>query len=240
MTQTENQVVAYDVQQGVATLTMQSAPVNALSRALRVGLIDGIENASKDESVSAIVITSALPIFSGGADISEFSGGDLSPMLPEVLDKIENANKPVIAVLPGPAFGGGLEVALACHHRITFADNKVGLPEVNLGILPGAGGTQRLPRLADAQTALTMIASGKPTSVLKLPGVFDKISDKPEHLLEDTKAYLASLTADNAIKRTCDITLSMTDEVQAVFDAVTAQTKKAARGFFAPLKCIEA
>ena len=240
MTEMENKAVEYAVQHGVATLTMQSAPVNALSRALRVGLIGGIDNALRDDSVNAIVITSSLPIFSGGADISEFSGGDLSPMLPEVLDKIENASKPVVAVLPGPAFGGGLEVALACHHRITFADNKVGLPEVNLGILPGAGGTQRLPRLADAQTSLEMIVTGKPTSVLKLPGVFDKISDKPEHLLEDTKNYLQSLTPEKAIKRTSDIALTMSDETQAVFDAVTAQTKKATRGFFAPLKCIEA
>jgi len=240
MTEMENKVVSYAVEEGVAKLVMQSGPVNALSKALRIGLIDGVEQALSDDSVMAIVVTSSLPIFSGGADISEFSGGDLSPMLPEVLDKIENASKPVIAVLPGPAFGGGLEVALACHHRITFADNQVGLPEVNLGILPGAGGTQRLPRLADVQTALTMIASGKPTSVLKLPKVFDKISDKPEHLLDDTKQYLASLSPSNAIKRTSDIALEMTDEVQAIFDAVTAQTKKAARGFFAPLKCIEA
>ena len=240
MTEMENKAVGYTVQQGVATITMQSAPVNALSRAVRVGLIDGIESALSDDSVSAIVITSSLALFSGGADISEFSGGDLSPNLPEVLDKIENATKPVVAVLPGPAFGGGLEVALACHHRITFAGNQVGLPEVNLGILPGAGGTQRLPRLADPATALTMIVTGKPTSVVKLPGVFDKISDKPEHLLEDTKQYLASLNAENCIKRTSDITLTMSEEVQGVFDAVTAQTKKAARGFFAPLKCIEA
>ena len=240
MTEMENKAVSYAVEEGVATLIMQSGPVNALSKALRVGLIDGVDQALSNDNVKAIVITSSLPIFSGGADISEFSGGDLSPMLPEVLDKIENASKPVIAVLPGPAFGGGLEVALACHHRITFADNQVGLPEVNLGILPGAGGTQRLPRLADVQTALTMIASGKPTSVLKLPKVFDKISDKPEHLLEDTKQYLASMLPSNAIKRTSDIKLEMTDEIQAIFDAVTAQTKKAARGFFAPLKCIEA
>ena len=240
MTEMENKAVGYTVQQGVATITMQSAPVNALSRAVRVGLIDGIESALSDDSVSAIVITSSLALFSGGADISEFSGGDLSPNLPEILDKIENATKPVVAVLPGPAFGGGLEVALACHHRITFAGNQVGLPEVNLGILPGAGGTQRLPRLADPATALTMIVTGKPTSVVKLPGVFDKISDKPEHLLEDTKQYLASLNAENCIKRTSDITLTMSEEVQGVFDAVTAQTKKAARGFFAPLKCIEA
>jgi 3-hydroxyacyl-CoA dehydrogenase len=240
MTEMENKAVGYTVQQGVATITMQSVPVNALSRAVRVGLIDGIESALSDDSVSAIVITSSLALFSGGADISEFSGGDLSPNLPEVLDKIENATKPVVAVLPGPAFGGGLEVALACHHRITFAGNQVGLPEVNLGILPGAGGTQRLPRLADPATALTMIVTGKPTSVVKLSGVFDKISDKPEHLLEDTKQYLGSLNAENGIKRTSDITLTMSEEVQGVFDAVTAQTKKAARGFFAPLKCIEA
>lgn len=240
MSQMENNAVIYAVSEGVATLTMQNAPVNALSRDVRVGLISGIDSALADETVQAVVITSSLALFSGGADISEFSGGDLSPMLPEVLDKIENAYKPVIAVLPGPAFGGGLEVALACHHRITFAQNKVGLPEVNLGILPGAGGTQRLPRLADVQTALTMIATGKPTSVAKLPGVFDKISDKPEHLLADTRDYLSSLSPEDAIKRTSDITLELTDEVNAVFDAVIAQTKKAARGFFAPLKCIEA
>ena len=240
MTEMENNAVAYNVQQGVATLTMQNAPVNALSRAVRVGLIDGIEKALNDDSVNVIVVTSSLALFSGGADISEFSGGDLSPMLPEVLAKIENATKPVVAVLPGPAFGGGLEVALACHHRITFAGNKVGLPEVNLGILPGAGGTQRLPRLTDAATALSMIVTGRPTSVVKLPGVFDKISDKPEHLLDDAKQYIASLTPENAIKRTCDISLTLSEEVQGVFDAVTAQTKKAARGFFAPLKCIEA
>ncbi len=240
MTQAENNAVMYEVKDGVAKLVMQSAPVNALSRALRMGLIDGVTNALQDDSVSTIVITSSLPIFSGGADISEFSGGDLSPMLPEVLDKIEHASKPVVAVLPGPAFGGGLELALACHHRITFASNKVGLPEVNLGILPGAGGTQRLPRLVDAQTALTMIVTGKPTPVTKLPGVFDKISETPESLLADTRDYLSSLNGSNAIKRTCDITLSMDEKTQAVFDAVTQQTQKTTKGFYAPLKCIEA
>ena len=102
MTEMENKAVEYAVQQGVATLTMQSAPVNALSRAIRIGLIEGIESALNDASVKAIVVTSSLPIFSGGADISEFSGGDLSPMLPEVLDKIENANftEPCISIIP--------------------------------------------------------------------------------------------------------------------------------------------
>ncbi len=106
-------------------------------------MIEGLNNSLDDDSVRAIVITSSLPIFSGGADISEFSGGDLSPMLPEVLDKIENASKPVVAVLPGPAFGGGLEVAVACHHRVTFADNKVGVPEVNLGARKRLGEGER-------------------------------------------------------------------------------------------------
>ena len=161
MTQMENPAVAYAVQQGVATLTMQSAPVNALSRAIRVGLIDGIDKALNDNDIQAIVITSSLPIFSGGADISEFSGGDLSPMLPEVLDKIENASKPVVAVLPGPAFGGGLEVALACDIRIAEEHAVMALPEATVGLLPCAGGTQNLAILVGEGWTKRMILCGE-------------------------------------------------------------------------------
>ncbi|MFT5677170.1 MAG: 3-hydroxyacyl-CoA dehydrogenase, partial [Paraglaciecola sp.] len=183
MSQTENQAVKYQTQGNIALLFMQNPPVNALSKSVRVGLIENMKLALADESVKAIVISSELTLFSGGADISEFSGGDFEPPLPAVLDVIENANKPVIAALSGPAFGGGLEVALSCHYRVTFAANKVGLPEVNLGILPGAGGTQRLPRLAGVAQALDMIVTGRPVKAAKLPGVFDLIVEKPEDLL---------------------------------------------------------
>ncbi|MEP1871311.1 MAG: enoyl-CoA hydratase-related protein, partial [Paraglaciecola sp.] len=173
MNQNDLQAVAYEVidtpaSKKVATLWMQNPPVNALSKSVRVGLLENLNKAMADDSVDIIVISSKQNLFSGGADISEFSGGDLEPNLPVVLDAIEHSSKPVVAVLNGPAFGGGLEVALACHYRVTFASNKVGLPEVNLGILPGAGGTQRLPRLAGVQQALDMIVSGRPVAAKKL------------------------------------------------------------------------
>lgn len=241
MAEQVSDVVSYDVQQGMAVITMSNAPVNALSQAVRVGLIAGMDKALQDDNVHAVVITSSLALFSGGADISEFSSGNMSPMLPDVLEKIEQSSKPVFAVLPGPAFGGGLEVALSCHHRITFAGNKVGLPEVNLGILPGAGGTQRLPRLADVTTAVTMISSGKPTGVEKLPGVFDLVLPSADGAQEHIAAYVAkTLSSDQPIKRTCDVDLALTDEVQAVLAGAKAQVAKAARGFFAPAKCVDA
>ncbi len=239
MTGSDNAAVDYQVSDNVATITMKSGPVNALSQAVRVGLQDGVQQALSDDNVKAIVITSALPLFSGGADISEFKGGNLSPALPEVLDTIEQASKPVVAVLPGPAFGGGLEVALSCHHRITVKGNKVGLPEVNLGILPGAGGTQRLPRLTDAATALGMIVSGKPQPVTSLKGVFDVISDSPETLPADVADYLLSLTPENDVKRTCDIQIELDDETKTLFEQTRAQVAKTAKGFFAPEKCID-
>ena len=165
MSQVESQAVSYELiktptAHNVAALWMQNPPVNALSKSVRVGLIEHLNTAIADDSVELIVISSKQSLFSGGADISEFSGGDLEPNLPAVLDVIENSPKPVVAVLNGPAFGGGLEVALSCHYRVTFASNKVGLPEVNLGILPGAGGTQRLPRVVGPAKALDMMLTG--------------------------------------------------------------------------------
>ena len=185
-----SQAVVAEVQGNVAVLYMQSPPVNALSKSVRVGLIENINQALDNADVKAIVISSKLALFSGGADISEFSGGNLEPHLPTVLDVIENATKPVIAVLNGPAFGGGLEVALSCHYRVTFASNKVGLPEVNLGILPGAGGTQRLPRLAGVAKALDMIVSGRPEKASKLAGVFDLVVEDPTNLLSEAMAFV--------------------------------------------------
>ncbi|MEW9796610.1 3-hydroxyacyl-CoA dehydrogenase NAD-binding domain-containing protein [Alteromonas sp. CYL-A6] len=239
MTTPSENVVRYEVSGGIATITMNNGPVNALSYALRTGIQQSLRDAVADDAVEAIVITSALPLFSAGADISEFASGPKPPNLPDVLDEIEQAAKPVVAVMPGPAFGGGLELALACHYRVTVASNKIGLPEVNLGILPGAGGTQRLPRLTDAHIALNMIVSGKPESVLKTTGVFDKISDSLEHLKDDALAFIDSIKSQ-PVKRTCDITLTMDEKVSAVFDEVSAFTAKKMRGFFAPHKCIEA
>ena len=233
--------VKYHVQDDVALVGLNSAPVNALSKAVRIGVIDSVNEALSNDDVNAIVLYSTLPLFSAGADISEFSGGDLSPMLPEVLDIIEQASKPVIAAVTGNAFGGGLELALACHYRVTHSKNKVGLPEVHLGILPGAGGTQRLPRLADAKTALDMIVTGAPTSATKLGGVFDHIVDTPEQTVEAAVEFARKVVADKLpIKRVCDINVSFDEQTKALFAAYAEGVASKTRGFFAPGQCVKA
>lgn len=225
----------------IALLLMQNPPVNALSKAVRVGLIAEINAALEDDDIKAIVISSQQSLFSGGADISEFSGGDLEPNLPAVLDLIETANKPIIALLNGPAFGGGLEVALSCHYRVTFSDNKVGLPEVNLGILPGAGGTQRLPRLAGVAKALDMIVSGKPTAAKAIPTVFDLLVDDPKRLMREATAFVSEIIADGAkIKRVSDINIDPATAPAELFDQYRKGIAKQARGFFSPERCIQA
>ncbi|GAC34765.1 3-hydroxyacyl-CoA dehydrogenase NAD-binding domain-containing protein [Paraglaciecola polaris] len=236
-----SQAVVAEVQGNVAVLYMQNPPVNALSQSVRVGLIENIKQALDNDNVHAIVISSQLALFSGGADISEFSGGNLEPHLPNVLDVIENASKPIIAVLNGPAFGGGLEVALSCHYRVTFASNKVGLPEVNLGILPGAGGTQRLPRLAGVAKALDMIVSGRPEKASKLSGVFDLIVEDPSNLLSEAMAFVQKVIADGAkIRKTADVAIDKASAPDELFAQYRQGLKKQARGFFAPERCIQA
>lgn len=230
------------VQDGqLALVGLNSAPVNALSKAVRVGVIESIKKAIAEDSVSAIVLHSHLPLFSAGADISEFSSGDMSPMLPEVLDAIEQATKPVIAIVGGNAFGGGLELALSCHYRVTHAANKVGLPEVHLGILPGAGGTQRLPRLTDAKTALDMIVTGAPTSVKALSGVFDLIVDSPDKLESEAFAFAKQVVEQKMpVKKVCDIELSFSKDIETLFEQYAQGVAAKTKGFFAPSHCVKA
>ena len=146
----------------VAVLTVNNPPVNALSQHVREGLRDGVKQATADPGAGAIVIVCAGRTFIAGADITEFGKVPKEPGLHEVLDLIEGAPKPVVAAIHGTALGGGLEVALACHYRVGVATARFGLPEVKLGLLPGAGGTQRLPRVVGVEKALQMIVSGDP------------------------------------------------------------------------------
>src|SRR5499425_2496027 len=146
----------------VAVLTVDNPPVNALSQHVRKGLHDGIKQAIGDSAVQAIVIACAGRTFIAGADITEFGKPPVEPGLHAVLDLIESAPKPVVAAIHGTALGGGLEVTLACHYRVGVKSARFGLPEVKLGLLPGAGGTQRLPRVVGPQKALQMIVSGDP------------------------------------------------------------------------------
>jgi 3-hydroxyacyl-CoA dehydrogenase len=146
----------------VAVLTVNNPPVNALSQHVRQGLRDGVQQAIADGAVSAIVIACAGRTFIAGADITEFGKPPAAPGLHEVLDLIENSPKPVVAAVHGTALGGGLEVTLACHYRVGVKDARFGLPEVKLGLLPGAGGTQRLPRVVGVEKGLSMMVSGDP------------------------------------------------------------------------------
>ena len=163
----------------VAVLTVNNPPVNALSQHVRQGLNDGVQQAIADPTVSAIVIVCAGRTFIAGADITEFGKPPVAPGLHGVLDLIESSSKPVVAAVHGTALGGGLEVTLACHYRIGVKDARFGLPEVKLGLLPGAGGTQRLPRVVGVEKGLSMMVSGDPIradEALKA-GLIDEIAE---------------------------------------------------------------
>jgi len=163
----------------VAVLLIDNPPVNALGHALREALARRLTEAEADPAVQAILLLAEGRSFPAGADISEFGTPPRDPLLPDLCNRIESCPKPVIAAIHGTALGGGLELALACHHRIALASARVGLPEVTLGILPGAGGTQRLPRLVGAEAALRLMLTGKPVSAAEALtlGVVDRVCD---------------------------------------------------------------
>src|SRR6188472_4555962 len=146
----------------VLVVTSNNPPVNALGAAVRQGLVAAVEEAEADDAIKAVVIRCEGQTFFAGADITEFGKPPVMPWLPAVVDAIENCSKPVVAAIHGTALGGGLEVALGCHYRVADKSAKLGTPEVKLGLLPGAGGTQRLPRAAGVRKALEMTATGNP------------------------------------------------------------------------------
>src|SRR5437764_6882382 len=146
----------------VLIILSNNPPVNALGAAVRQGLVAAIEQAEADDAIKAVVIACDGQTFFAGADITEFGKPPVLPWLPQVVDRIEDCTKPVVAAIHGTALGGGLEVALACHYRVAVPSAKLGTPEVKLGLLPGAGGTQRLPRVAGVRKALEMCATGNP------------------------------------------------------------------------------
>jgi 3-hydroxyacyl-CoA dehydrogenase len=237
----------YQVHDDIAVITMSNAPVNALGHKLRLGLNDSINKAIADDKVKAIIITSAFShIFCGGADITEFSGGDdtKDPFLPDVCyDTIEGSPKLIIAAIEGGAFGGGFEITLACDYRFAGAKAKCGLPEVLLGIIPGAGGTQRLPRLIPVEKALTKIVSGSPTPATKLHemGAIDKIANGDQDFITEALAYTKSLIESDAPKRSCeDIVIDQASLPDDFFETFKAKIAPKSRGFVAPFKAIEA
>jgi len=196
------QLVRLDRRGPIAIATIDSPPVNALSAPLRAALKTAVDEAAADATVQAIVIAAAGRAFIAGADIGEFGKPPASPNLPEVLDTIEACSKPVIAAIQGVALGGGLEVALACHARVAAPAARLGLPEIKLGIIPGAGGTQRLPRLIGATKAFPMMLSGEPVVAEKAAelGLVDKV--EAGELVEAAAALALALAGEGAPPRT--------------------------------------
>ncbi len=231
----------------VAIVTLNSPPVNALSAAVRDGLADGFRQAIDDPSAKAVVLICQGRTFIAGADISEFAGAMKGASLFEVQDIIENSPKPVIAAIHGTALGGGLEVALCCHYRVAVPSAKCGLPEVNIGLLPGAGGTQRLPRIVGVEKALEMVTSGQHVGAKQCleMGLIDEIV--PEATLrESAVAFSGKVVAE---KRPLKKVRESNEKVEAargkpeIFEAFRKANARKFRGFKAPehnIRAIEA
>ena len=242
-----NDVTKLDVIENVGVLTLNSPPVNALSANVREGLDIGIKKAIENNDVQAIVIICEGRTFIAGADISEFGKEPKGPSLFEVQDIMENSPKPVIAAIHGTALGGVLEVALTCHYRIAVKSAKCGLPEVNLGLLPGAGGTQRLPRLVGVEQALKMVTSGLhlPAEQCLQSGLVDKLANNDD-LLNESISFAKEIIEENRpLKKVRDID----EKVRAargndeLFQNFRKSIERKTRGFLAPeynIQCIEA
>ncbi len=235
------EAVLYSLSGNVAVLTVNNPPVNALGQAVRQGLIEGLARANTDAAAQAVVIVGGGRTFIAGADIREFGKPPQAPDLNSVLAAIEASPKPVVAAIHGTALGGGLEVALSCHWRAAVPTAQVGLPEVKLGILPGAGGTQRLPRLVGPQMALEMITSGNPIAAKKAleVGVVDHVADGDVTAVG--VAFAAQVVAE---QRPLALVSQRNEKVTgidpALFEAFRKGMEKKAKGFFSPWRCVDA
>ena len=236
----------YTVQGPVALITLNNPPVNGLGLATRVALTDGLARALADEAVTAIVITGAGKAFSGGADITEFGSPKAfqEPNLLSVILALEASPKPVIAAVHSVCMGGGLELALGCHYRMAAPGCQVALPEVKLGLLPGAGGTQRLPRALGVEPALNMIVSGEPVKsehLLALPGqkLFDKLATSPDTMLAEALAFATEVANVRPLPLVRHLPCKH-PQGDAYFQFARNMVKGMAKHFPAPLKCIDA
>jgi 3-hydroxyacyl-CoA dehydrogenase len=224
----------------VLIILSNNPPVNALSTAVRQGLVDGIAEAEADSSVRAVVISCEGQTFFAGADITEFGKPPQQPWLPIVVDTIENCSKPVVAAIHGTALGGGLEVALACHYRVADPSAKLGTPEVKLGLLPGAGGTQRLPRIAGVRKALEMCATGNPIGAKEAfaCGLVDRLIEG--ELLPHAVGYAEEVRGVRPLPKSSERQDKLNACDPAVFDEFKKENARKFRGFDAPLKNLEA
>jgi len=237
-------VVSYELIDNIALITIDSPPVNAMGYAVRQGSWDAIDQFMTDKDAEAAVLICAGRTFIAGADISEFNAPPKDPWLPELVQKIEDCSKLIVAAIHGTALGGGLETAMGCHYRCAVTSAKVGLPESSLGLLPGASGTQRLPRLAGVQKALDMMISARPISAqdAKDNGVIDEIIEGD--LREGAIAFAKRLLSENAeLRQLSKLELDSSDITTEFFSDYRKQMQRQTRGFFAPeqiVKCVEA
>jgi 3-hydroxyacyl-CoA dehydrogenase len=237
-----NDKVKLDRHDVIGIITVNSPPVNALSAAVRGGIFECMKRAIADPEVKAIVLTCSGRTFIAGADITEFGKPPKSPDLDEVLTAIENSPKPIIAAIHGTALGGGLEVGLACHYRVATKDAKLGLPEVKLGLLPGAGGTQRLPRAVGPELAVKMIVGGDPISaeVALKNGLIEEIVEGPA---AGGEAFARKVLAENrplCRLRDDDRKLQAAKADPSIFTNAVASMTKKARGLEAPFAAADA
>jgi 3-hydroxyacyl-CoA dehydrogenase len=232
----------YTSQERVAVIRLDNPPVNALSAAVRKAVADGLDQAADADSVAAVIITGAGANFCGGADVTEFNTPLMlaAPDLHDLFDLIESFPKPVIAAINGLALGGGLELAMSCHYRVALAGATLGLPEVKLGLLPGAGGTQRLPRLAGAERALNMIVGGNPVAARELAAtaLLDRVVDTD---VVAGATLLVTEAADGklALKKARDISIVLPN-AEAFFDFARGAVAPLSKHYPAPAKIIDA
>jgi 3-hydroxyacyl-CoA dehydrogenase len=237
----------YAVHGDVAVITLNNPPVNGLGLATRQAFMQGLEKALADDAVKAVVVTGAGKAFSGGADIKEFGSPKAiqEPHLVNLINALDNASKPVVAALHTVVMGGGLELALGCHYRVAAPGCDVALPEVKLGLIPGAGGTQRLPRVLGVEPALNMIVSGEPIKsemIAMLPGqkLFDQMASSSASLMEEAIAFARSVVGTSPLPRVRDLPCKHPN-ADAFFKFSTNMVNGMTKGKYpAPLKCIEA
>jgi 3-hydroxyacyl-CoA dehydrogenase len=232
----------YTSQGAVAVIVLKSPPVNALSLGLRTAIMDCLERATIDDAIRAVVIVGSGNAFCGGADVAEFGLPSMfaSPSLADLFSLIENSPKPVVAALNGLAFGGGLELAMACHYRVAVSSAQLGMPEVKLGLLPGAGGTQRLPRLVGVERALNMIVGGNPVSAHDLASTELLDSTADGDVLPAALAFAERIFAEKLpLKKARDVRIDFAN-AEAFLDFARGAIAPLAKNYPAPLKCVEA